>query len=279
MLIANWLGTKRVDDAGNRGRLGWTRGGNGRGNGRFTENGRRSSRFSLDPLFEAPPSPTADRAPDRVRDGSVRVLNVVVALLGILLTAPLMLVMAVAVKLSSPGPALFTQPRVGVDRRRDDADVPIDPRRRDDRGGRIFRIYKFRTMYHCEDGSPGQVWATPEDPRVTPVGNVLRAYRLDELPQLFNVLLGDMNIVGPRPEQPDIFKDLRDRIEGYQERQRVLPGITGLAQVNHRYDQSVEDVRKKVHLDLEYVQRRSLREDLRIMVRTFPVILFRRGSC
>jgi len=107
---------------------------------------------------------------------------------------------------------------------------------------------------------------------------VLRKLRLDELPQLFNVLKGDMNIVGPRPEQPTIFVYLREQIEGYQRRQRVRPGITGWAQINQGYDTSVDDVRRKVRYDLEYIRRQSALEDLRIMARTLPVMLLRRGA-
>jgi lipopolysaccharide/colanic/teichoic acid biosynthesis glycosyltransferase len=104
------------------------------------------------------------------------------------------------------------------------------------------------------------------------VGRILRLYRLDELPQLMNVLRGDMDIVGPRPEQPAIFSRLRDQIPRYQERQRVRPGITGWAQINQHYDSTIEDVRKKLAFDLEYISRRSMREDLRIMLRTLPVV-------
>src|SRR2546426_227598 len=111
-----------------------------------------------------------------------------------------------------------------------------------------------------------------------PVGGVLRKLRLDELPQLFNVLMGDMNVVGPRPEQPTIFVYLREQIEGYQRRQRVRPGITGWAQVNQGYDTTVGDVRRKVGYDLEYIGRQSVFEDLRIMLRTAPVMLLRRGG-
>ncbi len=143
-----------------------------------------------------------------------------------------------------------------------------------DQGGRIFTIYKFRTMR--SDRPKGQVWAAQNDPRVTPVGRVLRATRLDELPQLVNVLKGDMNIVGPRPEQPDIFQELSREVRNYRERQRVLPGITGLAQVNLGYDRSLEDVRKKVGFDLQYIRRRSATEDLMIMAKTMPVMVFRR---
>jgi lipopolysaccharide/colanic/teichoic acid biosynthesis glycosyltransferase len=106
----------------------------------------------------------------------------------------------------------------------------------------------------------------------------LRQYRIDELPQLLNVIRGDMNIVGPRPERPTIFADLRTRITDYQHRQRTRPGITGWAQVNNAYDASVDDVRAKVRYDLEYLERQSLAEDVRIMLRTVPVMLFRRGG-
>ena len=123
-----------------------------------------------------------------------------------------------------------------------------------------------------------QVWASPDDPRVTSVGRVLRKYRLDELPQLINVLLGDMNIVGPRPEQPKIVVDLQQQINAYNMRHKVRPGITGWAQINHHYDRSIEDVRRKVSLDLEYIRRRSLSEDLKIMLRTVPVVVLRKGG-
>lgn len=122
----------------------------------------------------------------------------------------------------------------------------------------------------------GERWATKDDARITRVGRVLRATRIDELPQLFNVLMGDMNIVGPRPEQPDIFQDLRDEVHGYDRRQKVLPGITGLAQVNLGYDTSIDDVRRKVELDLEYIERRSASQDLMIMAKTVPVMVFQK---
>jgi len=133
-------------------------------------------------------------------------------------------------------------------------------------------------MYVDTDSSGKQVWAASDDERITPVGRVLRRFRLDELPQVLNVLRGEMNIVGPRPEQPAIFVYLREQIEGYQRRQRVRPGITGWAQVNQGYDTSVDDVRRKVRYDLEYIHGQSTLEDLRIMLRTVPVMLFRRGA-
>ena len=205
-----------------------------------------------------------------------RFLNIVVALAGIIMTAPLMALIFVIVKLTSPGPALYTQTRVGVDRRQ--RGVPSGNHRRHiDYGGRLFRIYKFRTM-RAGPTVEKQLWATPDDPRITSVGKVLRKYRLDELPQLFNVLRGDMNIVGPRPEQPEILIRLREQVEHYQSRQQVLPGITGWAQVNHHYDTSIDDVRRKVHLDLEYIGRRSALEDIRIMAKTIPVMVLRKGA-
>jgi lipopolysaccharide/colanic/teichoic acid biosynthesis glycosyltransferase len=206
-----------------------------------------------------------------------RVLNVAAALVLFVLTAPVMLLIALAVRLTSRGPVLYVQTRVGLNRRNGGRPVSHCRRRADD-GGRPFRMYKFRTMYEHASNGGQQVWAQPDDPRVTPVGRVLRKYRLDELPQLLNVLRGDMNLVGPRPEQPEIFADLRREIDGYQERQRVRPGITGWAQVKQPYDRSVDDVRKKVALDLDYIRRRSLLEDVKIMLETVPVVVFRRGA-
>jgi lipopolysaccharide/colanic/teichoic acid biosynthesis glycosyltransferase len=205
-----------------------------------------------------------------------RALNVFVAAVSLVLLSPLFLLLALLVRLSSPGPILYTQYRVGIDRRRPGSG-DRHWRRRHDYGGRLFRIYKFRTMY--VDDSGRQVWAHKADPRVTPIGRVLRGFRLDEFPQLFNVLRGDMNIVGPRPEQPKIFQELREQVDRYQTRQRVLPGITGWAQVNHHYDADIEDVRRKIGLDLEYVHRRSAVHDLQIMLRTIPVVVTRQGAC
>ena len=201
-----------------------------------------------------------------------RLLHIAIALIALVALLPLALVIALAIKLSSPGPVFYTQFRVGLNRRRL---LPFGARYREtDRGGKPFRIFKFRTM-RVTDGTPesgAQVWATTDDTRITRVGRILRLYRLDELPQLVNVLLGDMDIVGPRPEQPAIFARLREEIPGYQERQRVRPGITGWAQINLHYDSTIEDVRKKLAFDLEYISHRSLTEDLRIMLRTLPVV-------
>ncbi len=207
-------------------------------------------------------------------EGARRALNVTVAVVGLVVAAPVMVVVALLIRLTSPGPVLFMQTRVGLDRR-DPADNS-NGRRHLDLGGRPFRIYKFRTMYVQQKTE--QVWARPDDPRITPVGRVLRKYRLDELPQLLNVLRGDMNIVGPRPEQPGIVTDLQQQITSYQLRHKVRPGITGWAQINHHYDRSIEDVRRKVSLDLEYIGRQSFTEDLKIMLRTVPVVVLRKGG-
>ena len=139
-------------------------------------------------------------------------------------------------------------------------------------------IHKFRTMRANAERSTGAIWATKGDARVTPIGRVMRKYRIDELPQLVNVLRGEMNIVGPRPERPSIFSRLCDDIAEYPLRQRAKPGITGWAQVNHSYDTTIDDVRLKVRYDLEYLQRQGVREDLMIMARTLPVMIFRKGG-
>jgi len=210
-----------------------------------------------------------------IRDRVRRVVNAALASVAIILALPLMIAIGIMIRLTSPGPILYTQARVGLDRRRP-GEGDADTRRVVDYGGRLFRIYKFRTMYVSPADAPQQ-WARQDDPRVTPIGRYLRKSRLDELPQLYNVLRGEMNIVGPRPEQPRIFAMLRQRIPNYELRQRVLPGITGLAQVRQTYDTSTEDVRRKVGFDLEYISRRSPAEDLRIMLMTLPAVLKKRG--
>lgn len=226
--------------------------------------------WAADAAALIPPAPPCARTR---RYNARRVLNVAVAVVGLIVTAPLMLLVALLVKLTSPGPVFYTQPRVGIDRRQSLSGA-YDGRRDRDSGGNVFRIYKFRTMVQGSDNG-GQVWATPDDPRVTPIGRVLRRARLDELPQLLNVLRGDMNVVGPRPEQPAIFNRLREEVPGYDLRQRVRPGITGLAQITLAYDRDVEDVPKKLRADLEYIRRSTALHDLRIMLRTLPVLLSR----
>jgi lipopolysaccharide/colanic/teichoic acid biosynthesis glycosyltransferase len=206
-----------------------------------------------------------------------RALNVTIAVLALVLLFPVLILIALLVKVTSPGPVLYTQVRVGLDRRTP-VDAKQNQRRERDLGGSPFTIYKFRTMRVDAEHQSGAVWAQQGDPRVTSIGRLLRQYRLDELPQLLNVLRGEMNIVGPRPERPTIFAELREHIAEYPLRQRAKPGITGLAQINHHYDRSLDDVRTKVRYDLEYIERQSVAEDFRIMFKTVPVILLRRGG-
>lgn len=236
----------------------------------------KSTRIGSEPGLQEAGSGGGRRA--RFSDAGRRILNVILAAVLFILALPIMIAVALLVKLTSSGPILYVQPRVGLDRR---GGRPLSPetasRRSVDRGGRLFWIYKFRTM-HVAPPDSIQTWATRDDPRITRVGKYLRRYRLDELPQLWNVLRGDMNLVGPRPEQPRIFAELRDQIPHYDKRQRVLPGITGLAQINQHYDQCIEDVKRKVDFDLEYIRRVSPIEDLKILVATLPAVVWKRGG-
>lgn len=231
-----------------------------------------------DDAFERSPVRLVDEFEPRERSElASRALNLAIAILAFVLVAPVMALTAIVVRLTSRGPVLYTQTRVGLDRRWNRTRA-LKERRGEDLGGAPFTIYKFRSMRTDAEANGQAVWAKKNDDRVTGVGKFLRATRIDELPQLFNVLRGDMNIVGPRPERPSIFVRLREQIDEYPIRQRVRPGITGLAQVSHNYDTCLDDVRRKVHFDLEYMRRQSLWEDVRIMLRTVPVMLFRIGG-
>ena len=205
-----------------------------------------------------------------------RFVNLTIALLAVIILAPVFALIALVVKLTSRGPVFYSQVRVGVDRRFKQKSTY--DRRGYDHGGKPFMMFKFRTMQVNAEADGKAVWAAKGDPRVTFIGNLLRRTRLDELPQLVNVIRGDMNIVGPRPERPTIFADLRQNIPQYPMRQRVKPGITGWAQINQAYDTTVDDVRRKVEFDLEYMRQQSIVHDLRIMTMTLPVMIFRRGS-
>jgi lipopolysaccharide/colanic/teichoic acid biosynthesis glycosyltransferase len=211
--------------------------------------------------------------PRRSSEKIVRTMNVAIAAVALVLLIPVLFVVALVVWLTSKGPIIYTQVRVGEDRR--SRSSASDHRRVYDHGGRLFRMYKFRTMRIDAEADGKAVWAQKSDPRTTSVGKFLRSTRLDELPQLVNVLKGDMNIVGPRPERPSIFAQLRNDIPQYAQRQLVKPGITGWAQINQAYDSCLDDVRNKVRYDLEYVRRRGVRHDLRIMSMTLPVMLLR----
>ncbi|MBL8862630.1 MAG: TIGR03013 family PEP-CTERM/XrtA system glycosyltransferase [Planctomycetes bacterium] len=175
------------------------------------------------------------------------------------LTWPLMLATAIAVRLDSPGPILFTQERVGRD-------------------GRTFVLLKFRSMRADAEKSTGPVWATQDDPRITRVGRIIRKTRLDELPQLVNVLAGHMSIVGPRPEREHFVAELAQRIPYFRQRHVVKPGLTGWAQINYRYGSSFEDALQKLQYDLYYIKNQSLIFDLSIVFNTVKIVLLRKGT-
>jgi exopolysaccharide biosynthesis polyprenyl glycosylphosphotransferase len=183
-----------------------------------------------------------------------RVMDLTVAVLALLILSPLCLLVALLIKLTSKGPVFYSQVRSGKD-------------------GKFFDIYKFRTMKVDAEKESGPVWAKSKDDRITPVGNFLRKSRIDEIPQFINVLQGDMSIIGPRPERPVFIEKLKDQISDYPKRLSIKPGITGLAQVHHRYDESIADVRKKVKYDILYIKKMCFWTDLRIMGRTLGVIL------
>ena len=218
-------------------------------------------------------TPGSHRSEPRARRG----LNVAVAAIGLILSAPLMLVLAALIKLTSRGPVFYRQTRVGIDRRSPWNDGG-NHRRVADFGGKPFTIYKFRTMRTAGPSGERQVWAIANDPRVTRLGRILRQFRLDELPQLFNVLRGDMSLVGPRPERPVFIEEFKRQIPKYHLRHKVKAGITGWAQINHHYDESIEDVKRKVAFDIDYITRQSLAEDVKIMLRTAPAMVLQKGA-
>ena len=209
-----------------------------------------------------------------------RGLDVLLSGLGLLCLTPLFAVVAVAIKLDSPGPILYSQERIGLNRRRRrDGSPPRDgERRRVDSFGRPFKIYKFRSMVTDAEKGTGPVWATKTDSRITRLGRFLRKSRIDETPQLWNVLVGDMSIVGPRPERPTFVRSFAESLPGYSERCAALPGITGLAQVKSQYDSSIETVSRKLQYDLYYVRHGRLMLDLKIMAATVKVMARGEGA-
>ena len=188
-----------------------------------------------------------------------RLASVVVSLVGLLLTLCLLPFIALAVKLSSPGPILYRQKRVG-------------------REGIVFNCYKFRTMRQDAEADTGATWTADGDPRITKVGSFLRSSRLDEIPQLWNVLRGDMSLVGPRPERPEFVEWLSREIPHYNVRHTIRPGITGWAQVRYKYGSSVEDSKEKLRYDLFYVKNMAPGFDLLILFYTIKIILLGRGA-
>jgi exopolysaccharide biosynthesis polyprenyl glycosylphosphotransferase len=185
-----------------------------------------------------------------------RILDIVISLVAGIIFLPVGLLVAFLIKMTSPrSSVLYSQLRTG-------------------HFGGVFSIYKFRTMREDAENSTGPVWASPSDPRITPIGRVLRRFRLDELPQFFNVLAGDMSLVGPRPERPEICAQLEKEIPFYAERQNVMPGLTGWAQIRYPYGSTLEDTRRKLEYDLYYIKNLSLRLDLQIMLSTLRIVVF-----
>jgi lipopolysaccharide/colanic/teichoic acid biosynthesis glycosyltransferase len=188
-----------------------------------------------------------------------RAVDMTLAAAGLAITLPAMLAVAIAVRLDSRGPVLFAQERVGRD-------------------GMPFTLYKFRSMKSDAEEATGPVWASADDPRITRVGRFLRRIRLDELPQLFNVLAGHMSLVGPRPERPVFVEDLARQIPYYHQRHIVKPGLTGWAQINYPYGNTVEDALQKLQYDLFYIKNQSLLFDLSIVFTTIKTVVLRRGT-
>jgi sugar transferase (PEP-CTERM system associated) len=196
------------------------------------------------------------------RPGTVQVQSLYsffIAFAGVIVLAPLMVLVALLVRITSRGPALYRQVRVG-------------------RNGSPFTVYKFRSMRADAEKETGAVWAAKDDPRITPVGKWLRRLRLDELPQLFNVLKGEMSIVGPRPERPEFVATLSQQIPFYPQRHCIRPGLTGWAQINHKYGDTLEDTVTKLEYDLYYIKNISPALDFYIMFQTLKVILLTRGA-
>ena len=188
-----------------------------------------------------------------------RVLNLTAAFVGLMFGLPLIPFIALAIKLDSPGPILYRQKRVG-------------------RGGAIFYCYKFRTMRRDAEADTGATWAWDDDPRITRVGRFLRASRLDEIPQLWCVLKGDMHFVGPRPERPEFVEWLSKEIPYYGVRHAVRPGITGWAQVQYKYGNTLGDAREKLQYDLFYIKNASVGLDFLIMFQTIKIVVLGRGA-
>lgn len=252
-----------------------------------TPTGRRQRRFdggdgtrgvdrprSVDGASASERAPVEEVFPRERSENLSRALNAGIAMVSLLLLSPVFVLIAIAIRLTSRGPVIYAQTRVGLDRRWRET-LALRERRHEDLGGQVFTIFKFRTMRVDAERFSGAVWAQENDPRVTPLGRVLRKFRLDELPQLWNIVRGDMNIVGPRPERPSIVARLREDIAEYRFRHRVRPGLTGLAQINQHYDSCLDDVRAKVRWDLQYIAKQDAWLDIRVMLQTIPAVLLK----
>ncbi|MBN1446891.1 MAG: undecaprenyl-phosphate glucose phosphotransferase [Bacteroidetes bacterium] len=188
-----------------------------------------------------------------------RLMDIVVSLLVLVLGLPIWLLVALLIKLTSRGPVFYTQERVG-------------------KNGRIFRMVKYRSMFQDAEEQSGPRWADKDDPRVTPIGRILRRMHLDEIPQFLNILEGSMSLIGPRPERPFFVEQFIREIPLYRRRLNVRPGLTGWAQVKHRYDSNLEDVRQKLRFDLYYIENMSIRMDLKILIHTFFRMITAKGQ-
>jgi lipopolysaccharide/colanic/teichoic acid biosynthesis glycosyltransferase len=209
-----------------------------------------------------------------------RTLDVIFASLGMLLLMPIFAIVGTAIVLDNPGPIFYAQERIGMNRRRSRNGTPPTgtERRSADGFGRPFTIFKLRSMVVDAERNTGPIWAAAKDSRVTRVGRFLRKTRLDETPQLWNVLRGDMSLVGPRPERAVFVTSLVESLPEYPKRYQALPGITGLAQVKSRYDSSIETVNRKLQYDLYYVRHGRLLLDLKIMAATVKVVARGEGA-
>ncbi len=187
-----------------------------------------------------------------------RFIDIILSILILIISLPITIITSIAIKIESEGPIFFVQERMG-------------------QNGKIFKMIKFRSMKKDAEKHTGPVWSQKDDPRVTRVGKIIRKLRIDEIPQFINVLIGDMSIVGPRPERPYFVEKLAQEIPYYKRRLRVRPGITGWAQVKHKYDESIEDVKIKLRYDLFYIENMSIRMDLKILFRTIFVVIFGKG--
>jgi len=209
--------------------------------------------------------------------GLQRALDLGIAVVALAIFAVLLPAIALAIKLDARGPVFYSQIRIGLNRRREPAARPGGDRRRMVQPGRPFRVWKLRTMVSDAERH-GPRWAARNDDRVTRVGRILRTSRLDEVPQFWNVLRGEMSVVGPRPERLCFINLLEQEVPLYRERLIVRPGITGLAQIENGYDQDLESVRRKVALDRHYIREIGLWTDLKILVRTFGVVVRGTGA-
>lgn len=217
---------------------------------------------------------------DRAQGTLKRSLDVLISGVGLVAASPILLLVALLIKLDSRGPIFYVQERIGLNRRRSRDGGPFSGRdmRQVDTFGRPFRMYKFRSMVVDAERHTGPVWAAAKDGRITRLGKFLRKTRLDETPQIWNVLRGDMSLVGPRPERPAFVTSIAEKLPEYPIRYQRLPGITGLAQVKSRYDSSIETVNRKLQYDLYYVRHGRLLLDLKIMAATVKVMARGEGA-